>query len=61
MRAVKGKVFKSLATRIALFSYAAWVSFDFHMVVTQTFNHVVKGEPQDTDEVATKVARAPLM
>lgn len=48
----------TVATQMAVYAYAMWVSTEFYMAVVQCFTAVVNGQVEQAKEIAAKVTKA---
>lgn len=48
----------TVATQMAVYAYAMWVSTEFYMAVVQCFTAVVNGQIEQAQEIAAKVTKA---
>lgn len=48
----------TIATQVAVYAYAMWVSIEFYRAVIECFTAVVNGQMQQAQEIAAKVTKA---
>lgn len=54
LRSVNGNNGSTYATRLALYAYAAWVSFNFYRKVFEAFNALTEGNLEEAKRIADK-------